>query len=325
MSRYPNLARAVDGVHVWADQRPLSASDLSERFDDRIAVVIPAHNEADNLHGVLRRIPERICGVPATVLVVDDGSRDGTTDAALGAGVVVAQLPENRGGGAALWAGYSLMLDASARIVVTMDADGQHRPEELEQVVEPVLSGRAEVSQGSRILGSAEPGAFARELGIAFFNRFVRVLTGVRITDCSNGFRAVIPGVLPELDLRQPQFHAAEFLIEAVTRGFRLEEVPVQVMRRQDGSSKKPPAAALRMGVPLGHHQCMETRADAGRPPSAHTPGRGRGARRAGVRGRLAGVNPAGFPDPARRTSTTTGGRRKLQQALRRGARRLMP
>ncbi|MGO8906661.1 MAG: glycosyltransferase family 2 protein [Solirubrobacteraceae bacterium] len=253
MSRYPNLARAVDGVHVWADQRPLSASDLSERFDDRIAVVIPAHNEADNLHGVLRRIPERICGVPATVLVVDDGSRDGTTDAALGAGVVVAQLPENRGGGAALWAGYSLMLDASARIVVTMDADGQHRPEELEQVVEPVLSGRAEVSQGSRILGSAEPGAFARELGIAFFNRFVRVLTGVRITDCSNGFRAVSPGVLPELDLRQPQFHAAEFLIEAVTRGFRLEEVPVQVKRRQAGSSKKPPA--LRYG--WGFHSAI--------------------------------------------------------------------
>ncbi len=246
MSRYPNLARAIDGVHVRAGQRPLSPAGLSERFADHIAIVIPAYNEAENIDGVLRRIPERVCGVPATALLVDDGSLDGTADAALAAGAVVAQLPANRGGGAALWAGYSLMLDAGARIVVTMDADGQHRPEELEQVVEPVLSGRADLSQGSRVLGSAEPGAFARELGIAFFNRFVRLLTGVRITDCSNGFRAVVPDVLPELDLRQPQFHAAEFLIEAVTRGFRLEEVPVRVLRRQHGSSKKPPA--LRYG-----------------------------------------------------------------------------
>jgi glycosyltransferase involved in cell wall biosynthesis len=253
MSRYPKLARAVDGVDVWAGQETLSASGLSERFADHIAVVIPAHNEADNLDGVLRRIPERICGVPANVLLVDDGSCDGTADAALAAGVVVAQLPEKRGGGAALWTGYSLMLDARARVVVTMDADGQHRPEELERVVEPVLSGRADLSQGSRILGSAQPGAFAREMGIAFFNRFVRVLTGLRITDCSNGFRAVLPEVLAELDLRQPQFHAAEFLIEAVTRGYRLEEVPVRVLRRQQGVSKKPPA--LRYG--WGFHSAI--------------------------------------------------------------------
>jgi len=246
MSRYPNLVHAVDGVHVHAGERLLSAAEITERFADRIAIVIPAHNEAENLEGVLPRIPDLINGIPAAVLLVDDGSRDGTAEAALALGVVVAQLPENRGGGAALWAGYSLMLDAGARIVVTMDADGQHRPDELEQVVEPVLSGRADLSQGSRVLGSAEPGALVRELGIAFFNRFVRLLTGVRITDCSNGFRAVLPDVLPELDLRQPQFHAAEFLIEAVTRGFRLAEVPVSVLRRQHGNSKKPPA--LRYG-----------------------------------------------------------------------------
>jgi glycosyltransferase involved in cell wall biosynthesis len=247
----PERSSGCRDVHVWAGQRSLSSSELSERFVDRIAIVIPAYNEAENLDEVLRRIPARIGGVPAAVLLVDDGSVDGTADVALAAGVVVAKLPENRGGGAALWAGYSLLLDADARIVVTMDADGQHRSEELEQVVEPVLSGRADVSQGSRVLGSAEPGAFARELGIAFFNRFVRVLTGVRITDCSNGFRAMLPEVLPELDLRQTQFHAAEFLIEAVTRGFRLEEVPVRVMHRQHGSSKKPPAIRYGWGFYL--------------------------------------------------------------------------
>jgi glycosyltransferase involved in cell wall biosynthesis len=181
------------------------------------------------------------------VLVVDDGSTDDTASAALGGGAVLARLPENRGGGAALRVGYALMVAAGAGVVITMDADGQHQPEEIARLVEPVLSGRAELVQGSRILGSSEPGAFARELGITIFNRLVRVLTRVRVTDCSNSFRAIRTELLPELDLRQPQFHAAEFLIEGLTRGFVFQEVPVSVLSRRHGRSKKP--ATVRYGL----------------------------------------------------------------------------
>jgi hypothetical protein len=138
------------------------------------------------------------------------------------------------------------MVAAGAAVVVTIDADGQHRPEELAVVVAPVLDGRADLSQGSRTLGSAAPGAFARELGIAFFNRVVRVLIGVGVTDCSNGYRAIRTEMLPALDLRQQQFHAAEFLIEVITRGYRYHEVPVSVLGRAHGASKKPPT--LRYG-----------------------------------------------------------------------------
>jgi hypothetical protein len=151
------------------------------------------------------------------------------------------------GGGSALRTGYALMVEAGARIVVTMDADGQHQPEDLDRVAEPVLSGRVEFVQGSRTLGQNEPGAAARELGIVLFNRLVRVLTGVPVTDCSNSFRAIRTELLPELDLRQPQFHAAEFLIEALTRGISVEEVPVTVLARRHGVSKKPPT--LRYGL----------------------------------------------------------------------------
>ena len=240
------LATAADGALLSDARGHLTVRDLPERFESRIAIVIPAYGEAENLSELLPRVPTHIGGVSAAVLVIDDGSEDDTSGAALRAGAVLARLPENRGGGAALRVGYALMVEAGAGVVVTMDADGQHRPEELARVVEPVLSGRAQLVLGSRILGSAESGVFARELGIAFFNRLVSFLTGVQVTDCSNSFRAIRTELLPELELRQPQFHAAEFLIEAVTRGFSFEEVPVSILRRQHGRSKKP--AMLRYG-----------------------------------------------------------------------------
>jgi glycosyltransferase involved in cell wall biosynthesis len=236
----------ADGAILGAGRAPLSAGELSGRFRDRVAIVIPAFDEAANLSELLPRIPTTVCGEPAAVLVVDDGSADDTSGAAERAGAAIVRLPLNRGGGSALRVGYALMVDAEARIVVTMDADGQHRPEDLDRVAEPVLSGRAQLAQGSRTLGHNEPGAVARELGIVLFNRLVRMLTRVSVTDCSNSFRAIRTELLPELDLRQPQFHAAEFLIEAITRGISLEEVPVSVLGRRHGSSKKP--ATLRYG-----------------------------------------------------------------------------
>ena len=240
------LATAADRALLSDAGGQLTVRDLPERFKGRVAIAIPAYGEAENLLQLLPRVPTHIDGVSTAVLVIDDGSEDDTSGAALRAGAVVARLPENRGGGAALRAGYALLVDAGAGVVVTMDADGQHRPEELASLVEPVLSGRVQLVQGSRVLGSAESGAFARELGVTFFNRLVRILTGARVTDCSNSFRAMQTEILAELDLRQPQFHAAEFLIEAMSRGFSFEEVPVSVLRRQQGRSKKP--ATLRYG-----------------------------------------------------------------------------
>jgi glycosyltransferase involved in cell wall biosynthesis len=246
LSHMPSRATVTEGAHLSDAGGPLTFSDLAERFGGRVAVLIPAYNEAQNLSELLPRIPSLIGGAPAAVLVIDDGSSDDTGDAALCADVVLARLSENGGGGAALRVGYGLMVAAGANVVITMDADGQHRPEELSRLAEPVLRGEVQLVQGSRVLGSSEPGPFARELGISLFNRLVRVLTGIQVTDCSNSFRAIRTELLPELDLRQPQFHAAEFLIEALTRGFSFEEVPVRVLSRQHGRSKKP--ATLRYG-----------------------------------------------------------------------------
>ena len=219
-----------------------------ERFRGRIAVLIPAYNEAESLGTVLGRIPAEIRGQPTAVLVVDDGSRDGTAEVAEAGGAVVARHVINRGGGAALRTGYRLLSDSAAGIVVTLDADGQHLPSEMDRLVEPVLSGEVAMAHGSRVLGEAEANHRARELGIVFFNRVVSFITRTKVTDCSNGYRAVRADVLPTLVLRQEQFHTSEFMIEAIKRGIPAKEVPVTVVSRLHGSSKKPAVVRYGMG-----------------------------------------------------------------------------
>jgi hypothetical protein len=119
------LSAVLEGI-AWEQFR---AAGHPERFKDRIAVLVPAYNEADNVGRVLDRIPPEVCGVETATLVVDDGSRDSTEEVAAAHGAVVARHVINRGGGAALRTGYRLLSDAGARIVVTLDADGQHLPE----------------------------------------------------------------------------------------------------------------------------------------------------------------------------------------------------
>jgi hypothetical protein len=238
------LSAVLEGL-AWEQFR---VAGHPQQFRDKIAVVVPAYNEAENLGTVLDRIPAEVCGLETAVLVVDDGSRDGTGDVATTHGAAVARHVINRGGGAALRTGYRLMADSGARIVVTLDADGQHLPSEMERLVEPVLSGDVAVAHGSRVLGEAEANHRARELGIVFFNRLVSLITRTRVTDCSNGYRAVRADVLPTLVLRQEQFHTSEFMIEAIKRGIPAKEVPVTVVSRLHGHSKKPAVVRYGMG-----------------------------------------------------------------------------
>lgn len=237
------LSAVLEGL-AWEQFRQ---AGLPARFRGRVAVLVPAYNEAESIGHVLDRIPAAACGVETAVLVVDDGSRDGTGEVAAAHGAAVARHVINRGGGAALRTGYRLMVEAGAEIVVTIDADGQHLPEEMERLAKPVLDGEVDVAHGSRVLGQADRNHLARELGIVFFNRLVSLITRTRVTDCSNGYRAVRTSVLPQLVLRQEQFHTSEFMIEAIKRGVPAKEVPVTVVRRLHGHSKKP--AVVRYGL----------------------------------------------------------------------------
>ena len=248
LAQNSRMTRELSAVLEGLAWEQFKAAGNPERFRDKVAVLVPAYNEADNIGHVLPKIPAEVCGVPTAVLVVDDGSRDGTGDVAAGGGAIVARHVINRGGGAALRTGYRLLSDSEAKIVVTLDADGQHLPSEMRRLVEPVLSGEVAMAHGSRVLGEAEANHPAREMGIVFFNKVVSFITRTKVTDCSNGYRAVRADVLPTLVLRQEQFHTSEFMIEAIKRGVPAKEVPVTVVSRLHGSSKKPAVVRYGMG-----------------------------------------------------------------------------
>jgi hypothetical protein len=217
----------------WSQAETLPAGE-------RIVVALPAYNEAENVAGVIAAMPEKIEGHPVVPLVVDDASEDATAEVARSAGALVARLPIRRGGGQALRVGYEIALKLDAVVVATIDADGQHVPEELPSVVEPVLRGDADMVQGSRILGTFERESRIRHLGVVFFSGLMSLMTGVRLTDVSNAYRATRAEILRSFVLEQDQFWTSEIIIEAIRHRARIKEVPITVRARTGGVSKKP-------------------------------------------------------------------------------------
>jgi hypothetical protein len=207
---------------------------------DKVVVVLPAHNEAPNVASVIRAMPEKIEGHPVVPLVVDDASEDDTARVAREAGALVAKLPIRRGGGQALRVGYELALQVDAVVVASLDADGQHDPEELPSVVGPIVRDEADMVQGSRVKGRYEKESRVRHLGVLMFSKLVSVMTGVRLTDVSNGYRATRTETLRELILEQDQFWTSEIIIEALRHRARIQEVPITVRARASGETKKP-------------------------------------------------------------------------------------
>ena len=210
-----------------------------EIADKEIMVIIPAYNEAENLKELLRKIPAQVKGRNVGVLVVDDGSSDNTKDVVLQAGYLVAQNKINRGQGAASRLGYDVLLRNNIQIGVTMDADNQHLPEEIETLVTPILNNEHDLVIGSRILGESFKSSMLRDTGINLFTKVINFATGTRLTDCSSGFRAFNVTKMSSLNLREEQFQTAEVIVEAAKKGLKIGEVPITIVERKHGTSKK--------------------------------------------------------------------------------------
>ena len=238
-SRIENIRLQFDGFVRSLAKSGFEKSDDVYKKIKPIMVLIPAYNEAENLRELLPRIPNRIDEHEVGVLVIDDGSEDDTTKAALEHGVLVIKSAINRGGGAALRAGYDVLKGAGTGICVTMDADGQHQPEEMESLVRPIAEGRYDLEIGSRILGYSEKDSYLRLFGVYFFGFIISILLGKKITDPSSGFRAFAMDCLEGMSLYEDQYHTSELIINAVRKGKRIGEVPIAIRRRKFGKSKK--------------------------------------------------------------------------------------
>lgn len=217
---------------------PSSAPSPAPRSSERVLVVVPAFNEAGRVGGVVRDIREHVAG--ADVLVIDDGSRDGTADEARGSGALVLPLALNLGYGAALQAGYKYAVRQGYDLVAQIDADGQHRAAYLEPMLEEVRAGRSDVVVGSRFLdGDGHYRASrARRAGMALFGRMAAAVMKQPVTDPTSGFQAMRAGVAQFFcsEVYPSDYPDADILILLHRSGFRVGEVPVQ-MREPEGRS----------------------------------------------------------------------------------------
>lgn len=204
-----------------------------------ITVVIPAYYEAENIGKVLESIPRRVHDTDVSVLVVVDGSPDGTDKIVKSHGDFASYVRVNRGQGAALRVGYHLAIEHGAQYIVTLDADGQYDPEEMRDLVEPVLNDEADYVQGSRRMGNYVTDDMIRVLGVYWFNWLIGLLIKQKITDSSNGFRAIKARVLKDLALSEDQYHAAELLILSMRKHYRVIERPASMYPRSSGQTKK--------------------------------------------------------------------------------------
>ena len=208
-----------------------------------IMIVIPAFNEADNLRELLERIPSKIKGMEVGVIVVDDGSSDDTSGVVEKMGHLCIRNIISRGQGAASRLGYDVLIANDVQIGVTMDADNQHRPEDIETLILPILEDRSDLVIGSRIIGKRNRvrnrKRKIRDEGIVLFSWIISSLLGVRLTDCSSGFKAFNEKWMHSIRLNEDQFQSTEVIIDTVKKGLRIKEVPITVVNRKYGKSKK--------------------------------------------------------------------------------------
>ena len=231
------------------EENYLSPKERLEGHPGEILIIVPAYDEEGGIQGVLRRIPDEVLGHPVKTVVVDDGSKDGTAVLARAEGVPVVTHVVNRGQGDALRTGFAIAQSEQALAVVNLDADGQYKPEELDRLVKPIIEGKADFVLGSRFMGFYEEAGSVRHVGVVFFSRMISLLTGVKVSDCTNGYRAIRVSELHKLDLREDRFNANEIILEALKNKLRFEQVPVSMMSRAAGETKKPPKLAYPLGV----------------------------------------------------------------------------
>jgi hypothetical protein len=211
---------------------------VAEQLGDlkRIAIV-PALNEEVTVGRVIDEI--RAFDGSFDIVVVDDGSLDRTAGVAADRGAHVLRLPFNLGIGGAVQTGFRFAFEQGFDIAVQIDGDGQHDPQQLPKILQPVLDGKADICVGSRFTGEgAYRSSFARRVGIRIFARIVSLVVRQKVTDTTSGFRAVNRKGIALFAADYPHdYPEVEATVMSVKHKLRLMEVPVEMRERGGGTS----------------------------------------------------------------------------------------
>ncbi len=199
----------------------------------QLVIVIPAYNEARVIGDTLARLPRAIAGVSIQVVVVDDGSSDGTSDVVRASGddrIILLRHAINRGLGGALGTGLAYARKIGADFAITYDADGQHAPEDIAVVLGPLQSGQADAVIGSRLLSpKGMPGY--RIVGNWGLNLFTYLLFGLWTTDSQSGLRGFNRKAIDSIRLRMDRMEvSSEFIKEIRRTRLRFLEVPIRAI-----------------------------------------------------------------------------------------------
>jgi glycosyltransferase involved in cell wall biosynthesis len=218
--------------------RPTLAATLPGLAELRRVAIVPALNEEHTVQLVIDELRAFDAGLD--VVVIDDGSSDGTADAAAAKGAYVLRLPFNLGIGGAVQTGFKFAFEHDYDIAVRVDGDGQHDPAQLARILAPVLRGEADIVVGSRF--AAEEGGYqssrSRRVGIRILASVVSRIVGQRVTDTTSGFQALNRQGIALFAHDYPHdYPEVEATVMVFRHRLRLQEVPVSMRERGGGQS----------------------------------------------------------------------------------------
>jgi glycosyltransferase involved in cell wall biosynthesis len=201
-------------------------------------VIIPAYNEGKTIGDVISKVAavmQRL-RMQHEIFVVDDGSTDDTKSVALASKATVISDERNHGKGHAMRQAFR---QARGDIIVTIDADGEHKPEEIPRLIYPLYNG-TDIVAGSRFLGEGKNFTTRlNQIGNKLLNLSIMLMTGKHITDSQTGFRAFKKAFLNQITLDSDGYEIeTEITVKGLRNGFKLEEIPIFCTRREEGKSK---------------------------------------------------------------------------------------
>ena len=203
----------------------------------KITVGIPAYNEEKNLAKIIVKLKKMV----DQILVCDDGSTDSTCAIAESLGVTVIKHPENSGYGMAIRSIFLKAREINADLLVTIDADGQHKIEDINKIIKPIADGRADISIGSRFLKEDNNTPSYRKLGVKVITKVTNSSLSEKVTDAQSGFRAYNNKVLQSLTPSDSGMGiSTEILIKSSKLGFKIAEVPTEIQYEGDTSTQNP-------------------------------------------------------------------------------------
>ena len=203
----------------------------------KVIVGIPAYNEEKNIAKIIVGLKK----VADQIIVCDDGSTDSTSIIAESLGAIIIKHPKNLGYGSAIRSIFLKAREINSEILVTIDADGQHKIEDIKNVAKPVVDGQADISIGSRFLDKHDNAPKYRKLGINIITKVTNSSLSEKITDSQSGFRAYNSKVLQALTPSDSGMGiSTEILIKSSNLGFKIPEVPTEIQYEGDTSSQNP-------------------------------------------------------------------------------------